>query len=92
MHLKLSPLTPYHLPKLFSHYCWDNNLRFQPQKHQRGDGSLCEKLLGQRDEAYKSNIQSGVTIPVPSSPIQVNTEVFWQRHGSNSPSSDYYYV
>lgn len=64
----------------------------KPQKHQRGDASLRQKLLGHRDDAYKNNIQSGVTIPVPSSPIQLNTEVLWQRHGSNSPSSDYYYV
>jgi len=48
--------------------------------------------LGQRDDASKSNVQSGVTIPVPSSPIQVNTEVFWQRHGAISPSSGYYHV
>uniref|UniRef100_A0ACD5VY93 Uncharacterized protein n=1 Tax=Avena sativa TaxID=4498 RepID=A0ACD5VY93_AVESA len=64
----------------------------KPQKHHRGDASLREKLLGQRDDASKNNIQSGVTIPVPSSPIQVNAEVFWQRHGAISPSSDYYYV
>ncbi|CAM0880859.1 unnamed protein product [Alopecurus aequalis] len=58
----------------------------------RGDASLREKLLGQRDEASRNNIQSGVNIPVPSSPIQVNTEVFWPRHGTISPSSDYYYA
>ena len=62
------------------------------QKHQRGDASLREKLLGHRDEAFKNNIQSGPTIPIPSSPIQVNTEVFRQRHGSVSPGSDYYYA
>ncbi|EMS56021.1 hypothetical protein TRIUR3_23354 [Triticum urartu] len=42
------------------------------QKHQRGDASLREKLLGHRDEAFKNNIQSGPTIPIPSSPIQVS--------------------
>lgn len=62
------------------------------QKHQRGDASLREKLLGHRDEAFKNNIQSGPTIPIPSSPIQVNTEVFRQRHGPVSPGSDYYYA
>ena len=90
--LKIVTFNSYHLPKPFFHFCWDNYLWFQPQKHQRGDASLREKLLGHRDEAYKNNIQSGVTIPVPSSPIQVNTEVFWQRHGPISPNSDYYYV
>uniref|UniRef100_A0A453EPF7 Uncharacterized protein n=1 Tax=Aegilops tauschii subsp. strangulata TaxID=200361 RepID=A0A453EPF7_AEGTS len=62
------------------------------QKHQRGDASLREKLLGHRDEAFKNNIQSGPIIPIPSSPIQVNTEVFRQLHGSVSPGSDYYYA
>ncbi|KQK03810.1 hypothetical protein BRADI_2g09940v3 [Brachypodium distachyon] len=65
----------------------------KPQKHLRRDASLRDKLLGHRDdEAPRNNSQSGVTIPIPSSPIQVSTEVFRQRHGSISPSSDYYYV
>ncbi|KAK8452054.1 hypothetical protein SEVIR_5G048900v4 [Setaria viridis] len=65
----------------------------KPQKHQRGDTSLREKLLGAKDGgASGNNHQSDATIPIPSSPIPVNTEFTEQYHAPSSPTSDYYYV
>lgn len=66
---------------------------FQLQKHQRGDTSLREKLLGAKDGgASGNNHQPYATIPTPSSPIPVNTKFTQQHHAPNSPTSDYYYV
>jgi len=66
---------------------------FQPQKHQRGDTSLREKLLGAKDGgASRNNHQSDATIPIPSSPIPVNTKIAEQYHTPSSPTSDYYYM
>ncbi|KAG2596666.1 hypothetical protein PVAP13_5KG178000 [Panicum virgatum] len=65
----------------------------KPQKHQRGDTSLCEKLLSAKDGgASRNNHQSDATIPIPSSPIPVNTKIAEQYHTPSSPTSDYYYM
>ncbi|KAF8661548.1 hypothetical protein HU200_056969 [Digitaria exilis] len=65
----------------------------KPQKHQRGDTSLREKLLGAKDGgASRNNHQSDDTVPIPSSPIPVNTKMVEQYHAPSSPISDYYYT
>jgi hypothetical protein len=65
----------------------------KPQKHQRGDTSLLEKLLGAKDGGVsRNNNQSNATIPIPSSPIPVNTKFAEQYHTPSSPTSDYYYM
>jgi len=63
-----------------------------PHDFQRGDTSLREKLLGAKDGgASRNNHQSDATIPIPSSPIPVNTKFAEQYHTPSSPTSDYYY-
>ncbi|XP_062208167.1 uncharacterized protein LOC133909647 isoform X2 [Phragmites australis] len=65
----------------------------KPQKHQRGDASLREKLLGAKDGgASRNNNQSDALVPIPSSPIPVNMKISEQYHAPSSPSTDYYYV
>lgn len=63
----------------------------KPQKHQRGDASLREKLLGGKEGVESRNNLSDATIPSPSSPIPVSTKFVEQNHGS-SPNTDYYYM
>ncbi|KAL6626434.1 hypothetical protein ACP70R_030160 [Stipagrostis hirtigluma subsp. patula] len=65
----------------------------KPQKHQRGDASLREKLLGAKDGgASRNNKKSDATVSIPSSPIPVNTKFVEQYHAPSSPSTDYYYA
>ncbi|WVZ71671.1 hypothetical protein U9M48_020232, partial [Paspalum notatum var. saurae] len=63
----------------------------KPQKQQRGDASLREKLLGAKDGGASRNNMSDATVPIPSSPIPVNTKFVNQYQGS-SPNADYYYM
>ncbi|CAL4964283.1 unnamed protein product [Urochloa decumbens] len=65
----------------------------KPQKHQRGDTSLREKLLGAKNGgASRNSHQSDATIPILSSPIPVNTKFAEQYEAPSSPTSDYYYT
>ncbi|KAF2949551.1 hypothetical protein DAI22_01g119300 [Oryza sativa Japonica Group] len=65
----------------------------KPQRHQRADASLREKLLGPKVIGeIRNNSHLGATVPIPtSSPITVNTEIVRQRHGPSS-LSEYYYT
>uniref|UniRef100_A0A0E0JGT2 Uncharacterized protein n=1 Tax=Oryza punctata TaxID=4537 RepID=A0A0E0JGT2_ORYPU len=66
----------------------------KPQRHQRADASLREKLLGPKVIGeIRNNSHLGATVPIPtSSPITViNTEIARHRHGPSS-LSEYYYT
>uniref|UniRef100_A0A0D3EM47 Uncharacterized protein n=1 Tax=Oryza barthii TaxID=65489 RepID=A0A0D3EM47_9ORYZ len=65
----------------------------KPQRHQRADASLREKLLGPKVIGeIRNNSHLGATVPIPtSSPITVNTEIVRHRHGPSS-LSEYYYT
>ncbi|XP_006644034.1 uncharacterized protein LOC102703908 [Oryza brachyantha] len=65
----------------------------KPQRHQRADASLREKLLAPKVIGeIRNNSHSGATVPVSSSPITVNTEIIRHRHGPSSLGIDYYYT
>ncbi|WVZ71676.1 hypothetical protein U9M48_020234 [Paspalum notatum var. saurae] len=63
----------------------------KPQKQLCGDASLREKLLGAEGGGASRNNVSDVTVPIPSSPVPVNTKFVEQYQGS-SPNADYYYM
>ncbi|KAL5228663.1 hypothetical protein ABZP36_016928 [Zizania latifolia] len=65
----------------------------KPQRHQRVNASLREKLLGSKDNGEnRNNRHLGVTVPIPSCPMPVNTEGVRPRHGPSSLGSEYYYT
>ncbi|KAF0897906.1 hypothetical protein E2562_001617 [Oryza meyeriana var. granulata] len=65
----------------------------KPQRHQHADASLRENLLGPKIIGeIRNNSHPGATVPIPSSPITVNTEGVRHRHGPSSLGTDYYYT
>ncbi|KAG8052459.1 hypothetical protein GUJ93_ZPchr0001g31136 [Zizania palustris] len=64
----------------------------KPQRHQRVNASLREKLLGSKDNGEsRNNRHLGAIIPIPSCPMPVNTGVR-PLHGPSSLGSEYYYT